>query len=282
VLKKLGGEGLKIFKFLVLSILLFASVGSASASTFPTVPEQVIYESKEIKDLEKLRERALKGDTDENNVHFKNNVVLKKETGKGLVKEEKNSSVKMYETTQKLKRVKKRDGTIHESMATTVFVDIPKEAINEEDHDESKLLGFIKPISQLVDDIFGATKVQAAGSQTNSKTNASYTVRSYSTIYWERKTSGGLNYIRLTRVSGGWTLLDSNFTLSNRKVVYGQTPLTKVDDTKYPTGNTFNYYTPSTWGWENDGSSVTIGATTYVTMKRGTSSSTQTFTNNYY
>lgn len=291
----MGGKKLKLFKIFILATLLFTSVGSATASTSSIgslkkeKDEQIIYESKEIKDLDLLRERALKGVTDEKETKFKNNVVLQQDGDKKMSKTEE-LTVKTYETTQKLKSVKKGDGTLQESMVTTVFVDIPKEPMGEVDSNEesevnndkeSEKLSFISPIYKFVSNFFTGDKVLAA-SQYDDETGSSYTVRSYSTIYWDRKTSGGLNYVRLTRVSGGWTLLDSTFTLSNRRVEYGQTPLTNVSETKYPTGNIFNYYTPTSWGWENDGSSVAMGATTYVTVKRGTNSFIQAFTNNYY
>lgn len=264
---------LAIVLMVVFSISSFSSVSASSLKPSESDGE-IIFEASEIKDLSKLRERAKSGVTDKKGKVFSSTVDNEEQLAEL-------GETDSYETTQKLKALKKSDGTIHEYYATTVFYDIyEKETKENEKKDKKENVPFLGTVLNFINTIFVGTKVHA-GSQSNSTSGASYSVRSYSTIYWENKTTNGVSYARLTRVTGGWTILDSSVSISNRKVEYGQTPLTNESDTKNPTTNTFNYYTPTDWGWENDGSYIAIGATTYVTIKRGTSSWVQKLQNMY-
>lgn len=83
-----------------------------------------------------------------------------------------------------------------------------------------------------------------------------------------------MRFANLTRVTGGWTILDSTVSLSSRMVRYGSSgwPNGAQTDTKYPTDNFYDYTTPATWAAISLTGSYTFGTNSTVTLKRGTSS----------
>lgn len=259
-----------LFTFMVFALGISSLFCNSSEPVFATLNEnslesegEVIFEKKEIKNLEQLRERAEKGITDINTEEIP---VLE---APNLLMDGEEVQEEMYETTQKLKSVENEENEVIDSYATTIFLDttVDEEESNKE---EDEKVGFIEP---MINFIIGK-KIYAA-SKTESTNGVSATVKSYSTIYWSTRTYSGTNQYRLNRVKGGWTLLDTDFYLSNRKVFYGQTGFTEVRTTKYPTSNTFDYTTPSSWGWEQQGSRSAIALHTYVTFKRGNTSVVQ-------
>lgn len=79
---------------------------------------------------------------------------------------------------------------------------------------------------------------------------------------------------RLDGVSGKYELLDSNFTISNRKVMYiSQEDYSSNSTwTKYPTSNTFSYPGSSRWIDSKNSIQYWIGGYAECTISRGSSS----------
>lgn len=79
---------------------------------------------------------------------------------------------------------------------------------------------------------------------------------------------------RLDGVSGKYELLDSNFTISNRKVMYTSQENYSSNSvwTKYPTSNTFSYPGSSRWIDSKNSIQYWIGGYAECTISRGSSS----------
>jgi len=240
-----------------IKLLLLVSIVLFSFSVFPIGTsaekignkEKVIQRFTEIKDINKLYERAKNGVSDVNREVEKNfvaKVVLQSTDGL------ENGTVQTYSTSQLLK-VSEVNGDKIETYATTTFYDI----------------------SDLYNGNF-----QTNDSSNKSKYDSSISVRAYSTVYYTTSSIDGEDYTDLTKVSGGWTILDSTVSLSNRKVNFGATGWAKsgvgyVQQTSYnnPTSNSFSYSAPSSWAPISVVSTGRIfGVTTWVTLKRGTNS----------
>lgn len=273
-----GKIKVKFTKILITFIIaILISAQTVSANTENSSKDEVVYfQSEEIKDIELLRDRAKKGITDL--VVKKNKSVLIKEN-----KKDKSKNIEIpineYQTTQKLKVVKDSNDDIITSYVTTVFVDITEEAIAEEEEKENTLnLGFLTPVFKFLSESFGPIKAYA-GSKSDETSGSSYSVRSYSTIYWQERGSGVSREFRLTSANGGWTRLDSAVSMSNRTVRLGQSNAVTPD--YKPTSNTYNYNAPTSWSWLNANcTSCFVGSTSEITITRGSSSWKQVLTNN--
>jgi hypothetical protein len=136
---------------------------------------------------------------------------------------------------------------------------------------------------------FVTIQPMASGSTSGSKWDPSYSVKTYSTFHYSTMSVSGIDSIKETSVNGGWTISDSSVSLSGRSVHYGCSGIASstgfgVDQysTKYPSGNSFSYNTPSTWKYIDKGADfMALGVNTYVTLKRGSSTWSLTFINSY-
>lgn len=121
--------------------------------------------------------------------------------------------------------------------------------------------------------------VLSAGNKYQEKDDATYGVRAYSTISYDKVTSGIISSYKLLTVSGGWTVFDSQLKLSDRKVTYGASGnslnggpyTTQASGNLFPTSNSFSYNAPTSWYYIEDASKI-FGMNSWVTIKRGTSS----------
>ena len=113
--------------------------------------------------------------------------------------------------------------------------------------------------------------------------DSSYSVYGQVTYYYSTFQSHGNTGYLLTSVAGGWTVLDSSVTLSDRSVYYAcegfvltNQGISSIDFsqycTKYPGTNSFSYNTGFTNYIINDGNAGTMGATSEVTLRHGGSS----------
>lgn len=126
---------------------------------------------------------------------------------------------KIYSTTQKLKAIQ-LNGSLTESFVTTSFAEI------------------------LVD-----------GSRSDSKYDESFSVRAYSTFYWNEVNINGIKHYEMINATGGWENSDSLIGVQNKYAnlqAYGWTLeggevyVTQQTNT-YPSSNSFNLTAPSTW-----------------------------------
>lgn len=251
---------MKISKFSLFFILPFLFSNSVAAE------DTIIFEAKEIENLQVLEERAEKGITDLEETPYN----IKDEVNNSE-KAKSEEELEIIETTQKLEAVENEDNEIVTSYATTVFTDVPIDETEEKEVDELSffLLDYKKILKS-----FSVQKAYADGNQSDS-TSGSF-VRSYSTIYWkDRVTSAGREY-RLDEVKGGWTRLDGTVSMTNRVVRLGQMASSgTVSKTYNPTANTFRYSAPTTWSWANRNCSACfVGVHTSITIKRGTAPAT--------
>ncbi|MGY3716305.1 hypothetical protein ACWE42_12365 [Sutcliffiella cohnii] len=132
--------------------------------------------------------------------------------------------------------------------------------------------------------------ILSSGSKNRSGTDSTIGVRAYTTIYYSFVTNT-VEHIRLTKVEGGWTILDPSLTLSGREVLYGAVGWSRYGNTsgqratRNPIGNTFSYTPSSSWHPVALGSDMTfVGVNTKVTISKrvGTSPSwTLSIQNNY-
>lgn len=228
----------KWFLYLFSLIVVFGLTIPVSAQEDVEHPkEKVIHEAKEIKDLNVLFAKAKR----------ETNVLQKYKVENNSSKENNGLEVKEYKTSQVLK-VKLVGDTQVEEIAETTFtiVNDPQEV-----------------------------SIASTGSKYEESWDDSIGVKAYSTIYFTKTTSGGIEYGKLTSISGGWSRSDTTISLSGRKVTFGQSgwPAGSQTKTVYPTGNTWNYTAPSTWDAVSLDADYTLGATSTVTLTRGTRSS---------
>ncbi|TFJ92039.1 hypothetical protein [Lentibacillus salicampi] len=190
-----------------------------------TTDEGVIYQSSEIKDVEKLFERAKHNISDIPKQELPQMVEQK-----GILKGDKTSKeINSQSTTQLLKKeIKPNDAQI-QSFATTSF-----NIVTGKDLDVTS----------------------RSGRKYGEDFDSSYGVRAYSTLYYDEVTdSNGKVHYDLTRVSGGWDVNDPTFNLSNQSVNYGAEGWSSYangyvrdqNSTRYLSGFSYTYYTPSSW-----------------------------------
>jgi len=120
----------------------------------------------------------------------------------------------------------------------------------------------------------------------------SYGVKAFSTIYWEVETNHpdpSNTYIRLTRATGGWDILDNQLLIASKKVTLftnGQTygafgNITQLDP-HYPTLLDFDYDAPSSWySVDNDTGLQDVGCLQECEVLRNSSVWEFKFKNSY-
>lgn len=244
----------KISCLFMVVLLIFSAFGSSSFAITKDINKnasKVIYQDEEITDPSLLLERAKNGITDKNN---KGSYKLEKNTDK-ITPDNSNMNdsdfdiedIEHYSTTQKLKVLMDDSGTSVTEYVTTDII-----------------------------------LMAGGGSNYEYDNDGSYSVKAYSTVYWT-EASGG--QVVVTKGTGGWTVLDSQARISNRKVKIGSSGInqtnvyvTQVMD-KAPTSSSFSYSTPSSWIPVLITDYSQSGVTTTCTITRGTQSWTFSFAN---
>ncbi|WP_342538211.1 hypothetical protein MKY15_18610 [Sporosarcina sp. FSL K6-1540] len=240
-----------VFVFLLALIALVPNSVFASSNT-GNFEEIVIFEQEEITDIDKIVERAIKGETDVNDFDFevvpsvteittkdglKNAIEpsLSKSDSKDINEED----FEVFKTTQKLKETQLSDGSIVTDYVTNAVVV----------YDERS---------------------------SGTKTDGSYTVSGEVSIRWQQMNDGKIKW-KVFSTKGSWTVLDTAFSLSNRKVHYGQVGLeaciyNDCNEVKSPTSNSYLYHAPTTWPWLSMFTGVaSVSSNTSVNVNRGSS-----------
>ncbi|MBU7314267.1 hypothetical protein [Paenibacillus oleatilyticus] len=246
----------KIASIVLSSLLLLTTAGLASAqspeSIKPDAGFKVTFSKSEIKDLDTLYQKA-----------------------KNRISDEKVALPKV-----ELKNNQTNEVVDLESLSTTQLLEVKEDKTSN------------STVKRYVTTAF-ATPYAAGGSGEKPKNawDSSYAVNAFSTIYWNITVSGGLEYISLTEVKGGWTVGDSKISLDNRLVRIGQTGTTKdrshadqkEEHYNYELlNNKFDYGINSNWVPVRTSQSYTlVGVYTEVKLYRGTSSWELTLSNNY-
>lgn len=115
------------------------------------------------------------------------------------------------------------------------------------------------------------------------KWDGGYGVQAYNRIYFTTTVIDGMTHAKLDSVTGGWRIADFTYHLSNRKVelVAMGVPSGFQTDTRYPSGNIYNYTTLSSWGYINLNAAYTLGSNSKVTLTKGSSVWDLVLTNYY-
>ncbi|MUV37815.1 hypothetical protein JNUCC1_01621 [Lentibacillus sp. JNUCC-1] len=110
----------------------------------------------------------------------------------------------------------------------------------------------------------------SVGDKGENEWDKSSSVQAYTRIYFLRKTMDNIPYAKLTKVTGGWNIVDNRVYISNRKVSYGTIGFpagsNQIRD-RYPTGNSYTYYAPSSWDYVNTNALYQLGMASNVTVK---------------
>jgi hypothetical protein len=227
-----------ICSVLGLLVSMFAFNTPSYAQTQSKV--NVIYEAKEIKDVNKLLARAKKGVTDDTSLEKQNNEIVNLKGSKAT------KSLKTYNTSQLIKKVEKENGEIVETYAYTT-------------------------ITPLTSEDFAAT---ADGNKYDSKYGESYGVQAYSTFYYETQDVNGNVHIDLTSANGGWNIDDSGLSISDQRVNVGQTGPSRLGSgysndpiTIYPSSTSWSYSGYRNWvpiDTTSGDSYYSVGTTSWV------------------
>lgn len=238
MIKKLG------ISFVISMLIIFSSVNLifAKENQSPgTEKSKIIYEKSEIKDINKLLERAKNNvsdlNEDQNILQFEASLEENSKSNK--------EKIELKATSQLLKQTKKSDGTTISTYTTTIFT-----------QDVSKNIGVLSQGSNR--DLW----------------DGSLSVRAYSTYTFDRYEANGYVYHDILSCSGGWQRSDSTVGMSNRIVTYGASgprysndAFVQQSNTAYPSGNTFSYTAPSSWVPVK--TSFSVGVSTWVTLSKG-------------
>lgn len=150
----------------------------------------IIFQAREIKDLDVLFERANNGITDVDKYDAKRDArIINESTGI-------ERPIESVTTTQLLSSEKSQDGTIRNRYVTTSFASVYNDDLN--------ITGGLR------------SKYDWANE------DRTFSVRAYSTIYWSEVLMPYGNCYELSHVAGGWTILDSQASLSNRRARLAQ------------------------------------------------------------
>ena len=120
----------------------------------------------------------------------------------------------------------------------------------------------------------GGISTLGTGSFDDNQTDTTVSVRAYSTIYFETKKTDGVDYMRLTRTKGGWTILDNQVSVSNRTVAYGTNGMNVTTQTRTSniSGNTFDITVNPAFKYVITATDHKVGATTTAKLTRGSRS----------
>lgn len=234
----------KAISYSLIFVMLFLLSIPVSAEEKETVKkEKVIYQAKEITNEKELYVRALKGikEVPINNLDLPEQEMINNQTNEHV-------NLSQHVTSQLLS-TKNINDTVVQEFAITTFV-TPETSTNSE------------PV------------FSTFGSKSEDLWDSSLGVKAYSTIYYSRTTKSGVGYAKVTKATGGWTVSDKSISLSNRVVKIGTSgwPSGTQSITKNPSSNSWSYTAPTSWKYISTESENSIGATSTVTLKRGTRS----------
>ena len=166
---------------LFLMLLIFSTISSGAFADSPNskdITPKVIFEAKEITNLEVLEEKAINGISD--------NKAFPSSLSEGeiiSVESEEPYQLETVQTTQKLKSVQTTDEVV-DSYATTFFT-----YVEDKEKSKEKELGLTDSFLNIIAGFISPKKV-SAGSKYDYTNGASSAVKSYSTIYWDTRISG--------------------------------------------------------------------------------------------
>lgn len=211
---------------------------------------------------------------------------------KNIMPSEKSSDDKVlqvnhYEASQLLEEYIDTDNNEVEVYAVTKLVEVMETSDLE---DSSSIIDTelnITPLSNNNSEL----NVQNTSSKNDSKWDPTLGVKAYSTIYVTKSTTTKGTFLDLSSVSGGWSISDNSYSLTNMRVRLNQTGVSSsgsfnqhVD--KYPTSRTWSYTAPTT-SWppvsaETTGAGTAyVGAGQYTRITRGSSSWQFDWSNNW-
>ncbi|MFS8602532.1 hypothetical protein LRO89_07995 [Priestia megaterium] len=232
-----GKKGFTLIASLM-SIFLFSSLSYAEESPINSNVEEVIYQEKEITDLDTLATRAENGVTDSEAPTTETILAVDSDTGES-------TELKQLNTTQKLEVVKLEDDSQVETYKTTSLV---------------------------------SADATASGDRSvyNTQWDQSDGVKAYATFYYDLVKKDGHTYLYHKGGKGGWTIYDSTLSLSGKNVrfgSFGQGSDGKKTSlyTDYSPGLTFNYGSPGFRGVREEIYNK-VGVSTSATVKRNSSS----------
>ncbi len=220
----------KFVNFILIIVLVLTSAGAVYANQGQKSEPggKIVYQAKEIKDLDTLFKRAKDNITDLETGKYEAKPIAKLKNK--LTGNEKN--VETYTTTQLLKKEILDNGKERKSYATTGFAEVT-----------------ISVIKSRTDD--GVEDIQDS-------------VRAYSTIYWEEEDNG----VQLQSATGGWQFTNNgNTSMSDLKVVLGQAgftiygPYEQYYSSTYSVSSTWTKYASSSWDPVVDNAFDYVGAT---------------------
>lgn len=260
----------KLTVLMLSAFMIFSSSSTVFAETMSVnkaAQEVTILKNEEIKDLRELYQRALSDSTNQKKI----NKVAKIADNKVGIEQ----SLDSISTTQLLEvKENKKNKEITEIYATTTIVNV----LTSED-----------PLT-------GNMEIFSSGSGSNNadKWDNSSSVKAYSTVYWTKSDINGYEHVTITEIQGGWNRSDTSVSMSGRTLKVGQngsyTPsgsshhyINDQISTTYPGSDTYAWYTPSSWKPVRTANAVIgsiVGTTSTVSLKRGSSTWTLTFTNN--
>lgn len=249
---------LKIKKGFVLMLSVFM-VGSVSvtgnAEDVETEGKVVTYSKNLIKDVDTLYHMAKSGISDVVENPRDVATITNQDTGE-------KETLETMSTTQ-LVEIKQDKSTSEETYVKTTFI---------KPNEESESSSIITPFSSISDNKWDKTSG----------------VKAYSTIqYTSSSGDGKFTYLKMSSVSGGWTIQDKQIQITGRYVKmnqYGRISGKQIGVTnttsKKPTSNSFSYSAPSSWPAVGRGSiGFDFGVGTTANLKRATSKWDLTFYN---
>lgn len=242
----------KAISLIFVAILMLCAIGGIGyAETVDKNAAITVFERPEVKDVNELYRRAKAGISDVSIMNMESaNLDIELRDVDGKV-----AHLKAYKTAQLLKKEIEVDGSVSETIAETTIV-----ALDD-------------PMNVSIMQTAGIT--DGSGSKYGETWDSSMGVKAYITIYYKWK-DGALTGYLLTQVTGGWTVVDTSISLSNRSLefgcvggVFGGGAANSMQFYAYaPTSNSFSWNTNFTQYIERG----VVGAKTSVTLKRGTSS----------
>ncbi|MPM30096.1 hypothetical protein SDC9_76639 [bioreactor metagenome] len=135
----------------------------------------------------------------------------------------------------------------------------------------------------LLDILRTAMSAKASGSTTEEDTDSTYGVRGSVTVHYSRGMYGVYTTMLLTKVSGGYTILDRQLKVTRQSLSYGCLGITSAgwseqSGSANPTSSSWAYTTPSSWYPVLDETDFAlIGANCTFTVQRAGSTNTWDF-----
>jgi hypothetical protein len=265
---------------LLLTLILFAL---SAAPVFANKDGTVIYQQKEIKDLEKIKERIKLKITDDSNFKFtKENVNLKKKDKTDKKDEKELKIIEIGSTSQKIKAVKLKNGKIREDYVGIALVTIGTEDASTTDNASAKSSNSIfKKLFSLF------TPISYAGTVTQQESDSSKGVVYEVKLYYSKiddlyNITSGITKIvdhqdttiKITRMlnrigSGMWARYSDGSLNGYANPVYENE---KTSSTSFSTNDSVSTSDTNDYWFDLNVDGEFIGSYGEIELKRGTSS----------